>query len=405
MVDTVLNAALERGIVADAEEAGVVRALSLDGYMGAIKNLRGIESFGSLEYLSVALAGPASLKPLAALQKLVSLRIVGGKPKDLHILSELPNLRHLELSSMRLKTLEGLASPSLEWIQAYDCGLTAPLAGLDGDCPALRGLRLQRNGMKELVPLPFPLLELLDLSDTKVKSLDGVQKATHLSHLTIDRTTIKDLTPLGGNTALIEFSAGGCKSLRSLEGLDSPSLRSLEIGQTKVKKLDPIDASILTYLGLVHTGLEGKVQTKLSPQNPTGTIFGDPLASPPHWSVEIQGVALQPKNKAQALEMLHWLPLYGSEPPRRSLTEIPPSTTLRHLVVGNPGGDKRILSLEGVERFPNLRTLHSNMPVDSFQPLKQATQLLSLKSGAAEDGDMTVLDTLDLRIREIPARR
>lgn len=378
----VLDAALTLGILASRDEAPLIRTLPLRLVGGVVdKKLAGIDAFESLRVLDIVVSGPVSLAPLKALKNLESLTVTGGVAKDLDALAELPSLRHLRLVVNRQKNLDGLASASLKSITADDCGISS-LDGL-GDLPKLRWLSVARNGLKALPGLPS--LEYLDVSTTKVKSLEELGEARGLEHLRIDGTTIKDLGPLSGNENLVTFSSTLCKSLRSLEGLRSPALRSLVVAQTKVKDLSPVDVSKLEYLNIV--GTRATYDGPLPAINPAGSIFGK----------EIQ--VERPTSQTEREEVFHWLRFY-TEPRPYSLSELPASETLKHLVVGCIN-DPKEYALDGVERFPRLRTLKVRGRVESFEPLERAKELRSLLSGAPADGNIDRLAELPLVHSEV----
>ena len=385
MYKNLIEAALCRGLIRDPSEAASLHCLPMhDREVG--KTLEGIAAFSAVRHVAIALGGAVSVEPLSELPHLETLVVYGSKLKDLNALATLPCLRYLKLFCPRQRSLQGLTSETLEWLDVADCGITS-LEEL-GPLPALRALKLSRNGLKDLAGIEdAKRLQHVDISYTKVKSLEPLRGLSALASLDMDGISVSELASLGQCSSLWRLSAVACKRLRSLEGLGAAPLRSLVLAQTPVKDLGPVRVDRLEHLNIVSTRLVGKVEIPLPVMNSTNSIFGKDPAPP-----------VPPVSTAKMQEMRDWLAVYDAEP-RHSLEELEPSDSLRHLVVGQER-DGRTLSLVGIERFPRLRTLTVRMAVESFSPLREASDLLSLVAPSPCDGDVTPLLSLP-RLRRL----
>ena len=86
----------------------------------------------------------------------------------------------------------------------------------DGDMDVLEGLEARvrwTNG--EISTTPFFDLEEIDLGETALTTLDGLERFTKLTTLRLTASTeLKDVTALAGMENLCRLALNGCKAVR-----------------------------------------------------------------------------------------------------------------------------------------------------------------------------------------------
>jgi Leucine Rich repeats (2 copies) len=171
----------------------------------------------------------------------------------------------------------------------------------------------------------------LNLSNTRITSLEPLRGLTSLSSLDLTSTGITDLQPLTGLTSLSSLSLGhsGITSLEPLRGLTS--LSSLNLTSTGIIDLEPLRGlTSLSWLDLSSTGI-----TDLEP--------------------------------LRGLTRMSWLDLSST-----GITELEPLKGLTSLSSLDLSGATGITSLEPLEGLSNLKELHLSdaTGITSLEPLK-----------------------------------
>ncbi len=161
--------------------------------------------------------------------------------------SQLPesirNLRNLQtLKCQRVKELcerVPLDFPHLEVLDLSDTGIE-DLKGLTA-APNLRILDLSRTPLVSLENFPdLPGLEMLFLTGAKIENLEGIQSCNRLEILLVLDTDVADLEPLSGHPHLQILNCDSTP-IRSLVPL--PELRTLRCSSTKIVSLQHLEHS------------------------------------------------------------------------------------------------------------------------------------------------------------------
>jgi Leucine-rich repeat (LRR) protein len=241
-----------------------LRRLEITG--GTTTNLEFLSGFPKLQSLELAFRGSRKLTDLSGLRHVPKLRSLHANQHAASSLAPLAQLRQLREysanSAKALKSLEGLQGcPKLLHV---DANLTpiADLVPLSG-AKKLMALKIRKARVESLAPLyGAKQLQTLFAEQTRLRSLDGIAAGLPaLRLLWIHSTRVKDITPLGGLTSLLELDLSGLKiddfstlaELMSLEHLDLyetsfgdldllealPNLVSARVEKTKIRKNDP----------------------------------------------------------------------------------------------------------------------------------------------------------------------
>ncbi len=181
----------------------------LDLSFSNITDLNGIECATSLTNLNISFNSIADLSPLESLTNLEILKInYPDNPNlDLSILTNLTNLRHLDLEGHRRRDISDLKN-----------------------LKNLRQLNLRQNKINDLSSLkPLTNLERLELSQNEIIDLSPLKNLTSLYQLQLINNLIQDISPLANLTRLTELhlTANKIDDISDLENLTN--LRILDL--------------------------------------------------------------------------------------------------------------------------------------------------------------------------------
>ena len=158
------------------------------------------------------------------------LRLKLGKPKDPLKMSDLANVRSLNLTKKQsLDELDPCIIPKLTGLKHLYLGPgklrdLKPIANLVG----LESLRSSINEVEDLKPLEkLVLLDRLDLGRTHVRDIGPLAKAKKLEKVSIKHTNVIDVSPLKGLDKLKFLYVEGCAigNLDTLQPLVGRGLR------------------------------------------------------------------------------------------------------------------------------------------------------------------------------------
>lgn len=238
---------------ADANEDGVLTVTEaelvtdFDGYNKGITNLKGMEYFKNLEYLSLGRNEINDIEPLKNLLKLRRLHlhtnkitnisyvtffenlflldIQGNNVTDISPLKDLKNLKTLhlgknnieELSS--LESLSHLSTLSINDNQISDISVVATLTALQGltlsnnqitdispinELTHLEKLILSNNQISDISSLNnINKLRWLDLQGNQISDISCLQSESDYIYINLNNNQISDISPLKGITAQI----------------------------------------------------------------------------------------------------------------------------------------------------------------------------------------------------------
>lgn len=224
----------------------------------SVQNTRSLTQLQSLRYLH--LVAPESIAFLAQVPHLTGLTIVSADVESFEVLQGLKYLRALEIydcpnlhnlarvldgkvldrlvlsGCTNTKNFSALRSErSLRWMKELtvaDCSFSD--TALLGRFEQLTHLGLDGTEVKDLTPFPnMKNLEWISLCGTRVSNISPLSRLEHLQYLDISETQVRNLKPLSGLT----------------------NLRQLRIDGTNVTDLSPIAGLPLEYL-LVSKSLE-----------------------------------------------------------------------------------------------------------------------------------------------------
>lgn len=183
------------------------RSLSLAGL-----GLKNLDFLGSCERLEDIDAGANALVDISALARCIKLQFgyfLGNSIVEVADLSDLVELKNLDLSDNKITTLSGLP------VNLFDLRLEDnPLASLEfmalQPLTALYRLKLTRTKISDLGPLHHaPNISQLTIDDAALKSLAGIEKMSGLRSLSADFNQLTELSALKDLTQLTSLSLLG----------------------------------------------------------------------------------------------------------------------------------------------------------------------------------------------------
>lgn len=217
-----------RGDISDLEELKKLpslEALVLD--YQEIADISPLEEM-QLTYLSLCGNEVKDLSALAGMQTLQALWLEDNPVADGAVLSNLTSLHELEISGTNLSEAADFCDLPLEVLKMRDTLITD-----------LSPLRLLRN------------LKVLTAGDVDAQGMETIQKMKQLEYLTVSGM-VKDLTGFSGmqRLAMLDLSLSRLDSLEGVEAL--PRLEYLGFGYTSPESLEPLTKSeVLEYVEMV----------------------------------------------------------------------------------------------------------------------------------------------------------
>ena len=303
--------------------AGLTSLETLWLYGNAIRELGPLADLTALTGLMLDTNAIRELGPLAGLTSLETLTLAHNEISDVSPLAGLTSLWYLLLNDNAIRELgplAGLTSLKHLWLRGCAISDVAPLVANDGlghgDYVNLTGNFLGQNSRETYIPtlvqrgvevefdaydplkIPdaalrralaravanspwnFTNLRRLDASDRAIEELTGIEGATDLYQVFLDRNRITDIAPLSGLGSLVVLTLAhnmvedlaplaGMRSLRYL-ALDGNSLQDLPPLPSGLQHLYLSDNSIsdiasLADLYLFELDVSGNAITSLAP--------------------------------------------------------------------------------------------------------------------------------------------
>lgn len=186
-----------------------------------VKSLKGLEYADNLEWLSLVNQQEDSLEPIRNCKKLRHLDIRNNdNVKDISALENLTNLEELDMRSIKVDNINGLAKlTKLRNLCAFSCGIKdiTPLENLVN----LERAELEYNNFSDISALKnLTKLKYLDISKLsggygptaeketdKITDISALENLINLEDLSISSNDIKDLSPLKNMKKLKFLSA------------------------------------------------------------------------------------------------------------------------------------------------------------------------------------------------------
>jgi len=150
-------------------------------------------------------------------------------------------------SQMKLARSMDVEAPSTEYLRNLpECAADYSICqGMIADCLMSDGQSLDLSGLNNLVELPSSIakcsnLRSLNISNTRLTSLQPLRGLSHLERVSAWATPISDLSPLAGMRSLTHLQLGGTyisdiTALRELTGL-----RYLDVSHSRVADISPL---------------------------------------------------------------------------------------------------------------------------------------------------------------------
>jgi hypothetical protein len=204
-------------------------------------SILGLEKLVNLEFLNIT-ADVKSMLPLRSAQKLKVLNIKSSIIENLQGIPNSTELKVFKCESPELKDISAISNSSeIEFILLENC------TKLD-----------KINSLKNQTKLQF-----IDLKNTSIKTLDGIENAENLLGIKVSNSSLehfdsltnlvklriiraencislKSLKGLKNNLDLKEINVENCLNLESLEGLEKCNLKIINFNRTGIKNLDAL---------------------------------------------------------------------------------------------------------------------------------------------------------------------
>lgn len=232
----------------------------------SVQNTRSLTQLQSLRYLH--LVAPESIAFLAQVPHLTGLTIVSADVESFEVLQGLKYLRTLEIydcpnlhnlarvldgkvldrlvlsGCTNTKNFSALRSErSLRWMKELtvaDCSFSD--TALLGRFEQLTHLGLDGTEVKDLTPFPnMKNLEWISLCGTQVSNISPLSRLEHLQYLDISETQVRNLKPLSGLTNLRQLRIDGTNvtDLSPIAGLPLEHLSVSKSLEKQAKELFP----------------------------------------------------------------------------------------------------------------------------------------------------------------------
>ena len=233
---------------------------------------------------------PISKLPSQLPSKLWQLDLSGTSITDL---SSVPaSVGVLNLANTRVSDLSSIQR--LENLQTLDLSGT-PVSNLEvlRNHRSLRSLRLSNSAVVDLSPLKnMQKLKSLELADTNVADLTVLPSLPGLSHVDLSRTRVdrSELEHLAAVHSLDSVSIAGLP-VENIAMLDGKPLRYVDLSDTDVKDLGPLNASRLRTLSLANTeiGFEQVMTLELKNTLRELNLSGCPITViQPDWIAQLE---------------------------------------------------------------------------------------------------------------------
>jgi len=157
-------------VIPDIDEPGKINK---DVIVAGLSNIAR-SSGGAFVYVSLDLVGKSisALNDLKTYQELKYINVKNNQLTSVAPLSELTNLLSANLQSNFIASIDDVKNDSIQLLQLDSNKLTSFSTG--NPFPSLRALTLSKNSIATLTAMNavFPLLEVLDLSNNQLTSLE-----------------------------------------------------------------------------------------------------------------------------------------------------------------------------------------------------------------------------------------
>ena len=241
---------IEGNPVTDLSPLARLNLRELDISNNPLTDLRQLASLTSLEYLCLENSRISDIRPLAGLKKLRILDIRYNDIEDISPVASVTTLRTLWIKGNPITDLSPLSELNLTDL-TYDI-VEQTIEQTD---PAVAwmpntALRTAVRGELGLLPdVPFakekmPQLQALSVSDKRINNISGLEFATNLRELDLNKNPITDLRPLANLTKLERLNLSEVSpntpylDLRPLANLIN--LKNLSLENSRISDISPL---------------------------------------------------------------------------------------------------------------------------------------------------------------------
>ncbi len=200
-------------------------------------DIRTISSLSNLEYLFLRNSNIRDITPIARLTKLRVLDLFNNQVADISPLANLTSLDEVNIRANNISDISALSNkPILTMLYAsYNQITDVRLSNL----PNLKMLELDMNKIRDISALAaFTKLELADLSMNEISDISPLSGLTKLEYLYLYDNKIDNITPLAGLTKLIVLELGknrirNTTPIAGLNGLSELGLSDNPLGNVE----------------------------------------------------------------------------------------------------------------------------------------------------------------------------
>lgn len=209
-------------------------------YSGAVKTVEDAKGVTDLW-----LTGVSDIQGIQYFQNLERLTISKSNFKDLSFLSQMPNLKSVEIDAVNIESLKGIENnTTLEELGVFDCPNLKDITAI-ANLKNLKYLSLSSIGNSTPIDLSnirgLNNLECLFLQYTTVKNESVIKNFTKLGILNMEATNIKDGTIVANLNNLKDLNVGKNPGLTSIANLkNATGLQFLNLGMTPINDLSVV---------------------------------------------------------------------------------------------------------------------------------------------------------------------
>lgn len=214
-----------------------VDSLNLSGNR-QIKNLNALSELRDLKHLDISNTAITNLGPIANVTLLESLTIANTSTSNIQFIKYADRLKYLDISKTKIENISELLNlKSLIGVKAEQTPIQS-FAVLN-EFKNLIDLDLTESGFNNLENIKdLVKLERLDLSKNYMLNFSAVASLTSLKNLDLSQTNLQDLTPLNSMNKLefLDITGTPVADLSPIENL--PVLKKIAADQTKLSVND-----------------------------------------------------------------------------------------------------------------------------------------------------------------------
>lgn len=210
-----------------------VDSLNLSGNK-QIKNLNALSELRDLKHLDISHTAINNLGPISNVTLLESLNISNTSTSDIQFIKYSDRLKYLDISATRIENISELLNlKSLIGVKAEQTPIQS-FAVLN-EFKNLTDLDLTESGFNNLENIKdLVKLERLDLAKNYMLNFSAIETLTALKNLDLSQTNLQDLSPLKGmvKLELLDITSTSVADLTPIEKL--PALKKISADQTKL---------------------------------------------------------------------------------------------------------------------------------------------------------------------------